>query len=46
MEYYLVMRKTKIPLLTTIGMDLEGSMLSEVPSRERQVLYNITYMWN
>ena len=46
MEYYLVMRKTKIPLLTTIGMDLEGIMLSEVPGRERQVLYNITYMWN
>ena len=46
MEYYLVMRKTKIPLLTTIGMDLESIMLSEVSGRERQMLYNITYMWN
>ena len=46
MEYYIVMRKTKIPLLTTIGMDLESIMLSEVSGRERQMLYNITYMWN
>ena len=46
MGYYLVMRKKKIPPLTTIGMDLEGIMLSEMSGRERQMLYNITYMWN
>ena len=26
-------------------MDLEGIMLSEI-SRERQILYDLTYMWN
>ena len=26
-------------------MDFEGIMLSEI-DRERQILYNITYMWN
>ena len=27
-------------------MDLEGIMLSEVSDRERQILYNFTYMWH
>ena len=29
----------------TTWMDLEGTMLSEI-SRERQILYDLTYMWN
>ena len=30
-----------------IWIDLEGVMLSEIKSeRERQILYNVTYMWN
>ena len=29
----------------TTWMDLEGIMLSEI-SRERQILYDLTYMWN
>ena len=27
-------------------MYLEGIMLSEISQTERQILYNITYMWN
>ena len=27
-------------------MGLEGIVLSEVSQRERQMLHNITYMWN
>ena len=27
-------------------MDLEGIVLSEMSGRERQVLYDLTYMWN
>ena len=27
-------------------MDLEGSMLSEMSDREREILYDLTYMWN
>ena len=27
-------------------MDLEGVMLSEVLDRERQIVYDFTYMWN
>ena len=27
-------------------MDLENIMLSDLSNRERQVLYDITYMWN
>ena len=32
-----------LPFVTT-GTDLEGIMLSEI--RQRQMLYNVTYMWN
>ena len=27
-------------------MDLEGIMLSEMSARKRQILYDITYVWN
>ena len=27
-------------------MNLEGIMLSEMSGREKQILYNITYMWD
>ena len=27
-------------------MDLEGIILSEMSDRERQILYDITYIWN
>ena len=27
-------------------MDLKGIMLNEMSERERQILYDLTYMWN
>ena len=43
MEYYSSIKKDEIlPFLTQ--MDLEDIMLSEI--RERQILYDITCMWN
>ena len=27
-------------------INLEGIMLSEITQRERQILYDLTYMWN
>ena len=34
-----------LPFVTT-WMKLEGTMLSEMSYRERQILYDFTYMWN
>lgn len=40
------MREKEILRFAT-GMDLEGIMESEIkPDRGRQILYNITYLWN
>ena len=44
MEYYLVTKKNVNFLFVTTWMELEGTMLSEV--RGRQILYDITYMYN
>ena len=41
MEYYSAIKKNKILPLTTTWMDLQ--VKSE---RERQIPYDITYMWN
>ena len=43
-EILLSLKKEQILLLTTSWMNLEGILLSEI--RERQMLYNITYVWN
>ena len=40
------LKKNEILLFTTTWMDLEGIMLSEMSDRERQILYDTTYMWN
>lgn len=32
--------------VVTAWMDLEDIVLSEVSRRERQMLYDITYLWN
>ena len=45
MEYYSAIKQNKILPFATAWMDLEGIMLSEI-DRKRQILYNITYMWN
>ena len=44
MEYYSAIRKSEILPFAATWMDLEGIMLSKV--RERQILYDITYIWN
>ena len=43
MEYYLAIKSEILPFAAT-WMDLENIVLSEV--RQRQILYNITYIWN
>ena len=39
-------KKNEIMPFATIWMDLEGIVLNEVRQRERQIPYDITYMWN
>ena len=41
--YYSAIKKNEILLFAT-WMDLEGIMLNEI--NQRQLLYDITYMWN
>ena len=35
-----------VNLVAAIWMDLEGLKLNEIIQTERQILYDITYMWN
>ena len=44
MEYYSAIKKNEIMLFAATWMDLEIITVSEV--RERQISYDITYMWN
>ena len=46
MEYYTAIKKDEILPFATTWMDLKGIMLSEINQRERQILYDVTYMWN
>ena len=43
---YSVIKKKEILTFATTWMDLEGIMLGEMSDRERQILYDLTYMWN
>ena len=45
-EYYSVKNKKEILPLMTIWMDLQGIMLRDVRDRERQMLHDLTYVWN
>ena len=45
MEYYSAIKKNEILPFAATWMDLEGIMLGEIV-RERQILYDITYMLN
>ena len=45
MEYYSAIKKSKIMLFAAKWMDLEIIILSKSDT-ERQISYNITYMWN
>ena len=44
MDYYSVMEKKKVLLLSGKQMDLQNIMLSEMSDKEMQILYNIIYM--
>ena len=44
MEYYSALKRNEP--FAAIWMDLEIVILSEVSHRERQISYDITYMWN
>ena len=44
MEYYSAIKNNEILPFAASWMDLEGIMLSEI--RQRQILNDITYMWN
>ena len=46
MEYYPAIKKKEILPFSATWMDLEGIMLRNKSDRERQILYDITYMWN
>ena len=46
MEYYLVIKKNNILPFAATSMDLEDTRLSEMSGRERQILYDLIYMWN
>ena len=45
MEYYSAIKKYEIVPLAETWMDLEAVTQSE-SEREKQILHNITYMWN
>ena len=46
MEYYSAIERNKIMPFAATWMDLETVIQSEVRERERQISYNIAYMWN
>ena len=46
MEYYSAIKKNEAMQFIATGMDLENVILSEVRQTEREILYDIPYMWN
>ena len=46
MELYSAIEKKELLPSATPCMDLEGIMLSERSDREREIAYDIPYMWN
>ena len=44
--YYSAIKKNEIMPFAATWMDLEIIILSEVSQRERQISYDISYMWN
>ena len=46
MEYYSAILKNEIMPFAATQMDLEIIILSEGSQTERDILYDITYMWN
>ena len=46
MEYYAVIKKNEIMPFAAILKVLEIIILSEVNQKEKEILYDINYMWN
>ena len=46
MECYSAIKKDEIMSFAATWMDLEIFIPSDMSERERQIPYNITYMWN
>ena len=47
MEYYSAIKKNEImPFAAATWMQLESIILSEISQKEKEIPYNITYMWN
>ena len=46
MENYSAIKKNEILPFAATWMDLENIMLREMSDRERQILYDINYIWN
>ena len=45
MKYYTAIKNEILPFATT-WMNLEDVVLNKISETERQILYDITYMWN
>ena len=45
-EYYSAIKRSKIMTLAERCRDLETVIQTEVSQKEKQISYNITYMWN
>ena len=46
MEYYLVIKIAKILSFVATWMDLEIAIMSEVHQTQKDISYDITFMWN
>ena len=46
MKYYSAIKKSEIIPFEATWMDLEIIILSEINRTERQISYDITYMWS
>ena len=46
MEYYSAIKKNEIMPFAATWMDLEMTMLSEVSQTEKQIPYDMSYIWN
>ena len=46
MEYYLAIKKNNVMPFAATWMELDILIVREIVRRERQILYDITYIWN
>ena len=45
-DYYLTIKKKEILASVTSWMGLDSIMLSEISQSEKEIPYDLTYMWN